>query len=158
MRLPGLGVLVLIGIVAFAVPSLSDREPGKGSDEVTHTRTVITRVVDGDTVVTRAGQHLRIIGVDTPEQGRCGYDAATRALRELVEGRRVALVDPASVVDRDSYGRLLRFVEVGGVDVGLAQLRAGLAVARYDSSDGYDPHPREDRYRTADRRTADLCR
>ena len=111
---------------------------------------VVSRVVDGDTVEIASGAHVRIIGIDTPERGDCGYDEATAALRRMVEGREVELVDPASVQDRDTYDRLLRFVDVAGRDTGLAQVRAGWATARYDSRDGYDAHPREDRYRAAD--------
>ncbi len=47
-------------------------------------------------------------------------------------------------------GRLLRFVSTeGGIDLGLLQLQAGNAVARYDSGDGYPAHPREVEYHAA---------
>ena len=39
-----------------------------------------------------------------------------------------------------------------GWDVGSAMLRAGLAVARYDSRDGYDWHPKERKYHRLDAR------
>jgi hypothetical protein len=42
---------------------------------------------------------------------------------------------------------------VGGVDAGLNLIRSGLAVARYDSRDGYGFHPRQPQYVAADRRT-----
>jgi endonuclease YncB( thermonuclease family) len=153
MRTPVVGTLALVGVVAVAASAISD----DASRDATRTRATIVRVVDGDTVVTTSGDHVRLIGMDTPERGTCGYDAATRALRALVEGQRVVLVDPANVDDRDVHGRLLRFVEVDGVDVGLGQVREGLATARYDSRDGYDAHPREVRYRQADRRTRGAC-
>ena len=123
------------------------------------TRTVVvSRVVDGDTVEIASGAHVRIIGIDTPERGACGYDEATEALRRMVEGREVELVDPASVQDRDAYDRLLRFVDVAGGDTGLAQVRAGWATARdCYSRDGYDAHPREERYRAADPQHASPC-
>jgi endonuclease YncB( thermonuclease family) len=50
----------------------------------------------------------------------------------------------------DRYGRLLRYVDVGGVDAGLQELEAGFAVARYDSRDGYGAHPREASYIATD--------
>lgn len=117
----------------------------------------MVRVIDGDTVEIAAGQRVRIIGIDTPEVGACGSAAATAAMRRMVEGRKVELVDPGSVQDTDAYDRLLRFVVVDGEDVGFAQIRAGRASARYDSRDGYDPHPREDRYRSADRSSPGPC-
>jgi endonuclease YncB( thermonuclease family) len=69
----------------------------------------------------------------------------------------VVLSNPGSVQDRDTFGRLLRFVDVGGRDAGLAQIRSGLGVARYDSRDRYDPHPREELYRRADQETVGVC-
>jgi hypothetical protein len=54
--------------------------------------------------------------------------------------------------DRDRYGRLLRYVEIadGTVDVGAHLLVDGVAVARYDSRDGYGHHDREATYHWLD--------
>ena len=106
--------------------------------------------IDGDTVRTTLGT-VRLIGIDTPERGRCGSNKATRLARRLAPvGSTIRLTNPGSVQDTDKYGRLLRYVNRGGVDVGARQIRAG-AVARYDSLDGYDHHPRQRPYRKADR-------
>src|SRR4051794_28356599 len=84
-------------------PQDSARSPG----------VLVTRVIDGDTLVIADGRHVRLIGIDTPEKDECGYRAATVALRELVEGRRVRLPNPRSVQDQDRYDRLLRYVDLG---------------------------------------------
>ncbi len=100
---------------------------------------------------------MRLIGVDTPERGVCGAKAATRISRQAAPpGSRVRLVDPPSVRNRDDYGRLLRYVDKGRVDVGLSLVRAG-AWARYDGIDGYDAHPRQAAYRAADAAQLDFC-
>src|SRR6478736_4695594 len=110
----------------------------------------VLRWIDGDTVRTTLGT-VRLIGIDTPERGRCGSNKATRLARRLAPvGSTIRLTNPGSVQDTDKYGRLLRYVNRGGVDVGARQIRAG-AVARYDSLDGYDHHPRQRPYRKADR-------
>lgn len=114
---------------------------------------LVVRVVDGDTLELGNGETVRLVGIDTPERGRCGYDAATERLRAMVGGERVRL--GASDEDRDAYGRLLRYVDLGSLDAGLRLIEAGLAIARYDSRDGYGRHPREDRYVAADRRSPD---
>lgn len=123
----------------------------------------VTRVVDGDTIeVSRDGvvERVRLLGIDTPERGQCGYDAAAALVTDLVTGREVTLV-PGSSDDRDRYDRLLRFVEVtvdgAVVDVGLRQLEAGLAAEVYDSRTGYPRHDREDTYIAADEATPDVC-
>jgi endonuclease YncB( thermonuclease family) len=115
---------------------------------------LVTRVVDGDTLELGNGETVRLVGIDTPEVGECGYDRASVALGRLVTGRQVRLSE--SDEDRDRYGRLLRYVDVGGVDAGLRQIRSGLAIARYDSRDGYGFHPREPRYIAADNATRNL--
>ena len=140
-------MLLVVGLVAagvFVARAVSDDIRGDG-----RSREVVTRVIDGDTVEISSGEHVRLIGVDTPEIGICGYGAATARMRRMVEGHTVVLVNPDSVRDTDTYGRLLRYVDVAGMDTGLAQIRAG-ARARYDSRDGLDPHPREDQYHRAD--------
>jgi micrococcal nuclease len=119
--------------------------PGAGGRE----NGAVSEVVDGDTVDLGDGRRVRLIGIDTPEKGECGWAEATTLLEGLVEGRTVVLVTGARS-DVDRYGRLLRYVEVDGVDANLAMIASGRAVARYDSRDGYGSHPREAAYVQAD--------
>ena len=114
-------------------------------------------VVDGDTIRLRSGVYVRLIGIDTPEVGECGYRAAKRKLNQWVGGT-VRLVNPASVDNQDQYDRLLRYVHDSGRDTGLGLIRLGLAKARYDGRDGYDRHPRQATYRRADRNNRDRCK
>ena len=117
-------------------------------------------VIDGDTIEVRdaAGtvETVRIIGIDTPERGECGFEDAADALARLVAGQPITLVAGAQD-DRDRYGRLLRYLDVGPVDAGLELIRDGYAIARYDSRDGYGRHPREDTYVAADGTSASVC-
>lgn len=113
-------------------------------------------VVDGDTIRLESGAYVRLIGIDAPEGGECGYGRAKAKLDRMI-GSTVRLPNPSSVQDRDRYGRLLRYVMVGDRDTGLVLLRHGLAKARYDGRDGYDWHPRQRRYRTADANNPDIC-
>lgn len=110
---------------------------------------LVTRVIDGDTIELGNGAGVRIVGIDTPEVGQCGYDAATRHLSRLVLDERVRLTMSDESVDH--YGRWLRYVDVGPVDAGLHQIEQGFAIARYDSRDGYGFHVREPAYIAADR-------
>jgi len=105
----------------------------------------VTSVLDGDTIAVTGGRRVRLIGIDAPERDECEGPVATKKLRDLVLGERVVLVKGART-DKDRYGRLLRYVDVKGKDAGLALLKRGLATPRYDSTDGYGKHPREDRY------------
>jgi endonuclease YncB( thermonuclease family) len=101
----------------------------------------IVRVLDGDTLVARAGGRrvmVRLLGIDAPEThggpAECGGRAATRQLARIAPpGSRVRLVtNPDSGGTRDRYGRLLAYVVGRQGDLGERQLRAGLAhVYRY---------------------------
>jgi len=110
---------------------------------------LVIKVVDGDTIDLGNGRTVRLVGIDTPERGQCGSERAGDNLARLVLGKRVRLA--MSDEDTDRYGRLLRYVDIGRVDAGLAQIEQGYAVARYDSRDGYGFHPREPSYVRADR-------
>ncbi len=118
---------------------------------------VITRWVDGDTVDTTAGR-VRLLGIDTPEHGRCGFDEATAQAEALAPvGSAARLLRVPDDDDTDRYGRLLRYVWVGSTDVGLSLIESGVAIARYDSRDGYGPHPAEAEYIAADEASANIC-
>lgn len=122
---------------------------------------IVVDVVDGDTVDVRQGdltERVRVIGIDTPERGECGYEQAADVLAGHVLGQDVVLI-PGARDDHDRYGRALRYVDRAsdGLDAGRSLLDTGLAVARYDSRDGYGGHPREGGYVAADAATADAA-
>lgn len=152
---PAAGDPVVTQTVTETVPATDATEASPSVEPVVEEPTyVVTHVVDGDTIDLDSGDSVRLVGIDTPERGECGFGPAQSALKRLVLGKEVTLV--ASDEDADKYGRLLRYVEVGDLDVGLRLIRKGLAIARYDSRDGYGRHPREDRYITADAAAADI--
>ena len=148
----GLALVLESGVDLFDRMSEAPGPTGASSAEAR-----VSYVVDGDTLVIGSGAHVRLIGIDTPERDQCGYREASDALRTLVEDRTVTLVNPKSVRNKDTHGRLLRYVDRAGQDAGFDLIKAGLAVARYDSRDGLDPHPREDRYHDAGRRVDSIC-
>jgi endonuclease YncB( thermonuclease family) len=127
-----------------AVPAAS---PAVVSPQKAKTYKVVS-VTDGDTLRLANGESVRLVGIDAPEEGACGSLRASDLLVSLVEGRRVTLTAP--VDDRDRYDRLLRYVDIGTMDAGLRMIKNGLAIARYDSRDGYDAHPREGLYHRSD--------
>jgi len=95
---------------------------------------LVKSVPDGDGLILADGRRVRYIGIDAPEvwnRWRGGAEPFAReakALNErLVAGKRVRLV--RDIVDRDKYGRLLRYVYVGNVFVNAEMVRQGLARA-----------------------------
>ena len=99
---------------------------------------VVARVADGDTLTLTNGSRVRLLQIDSPEvgQGECYAQAARAALLRLAPvGSRVTLeVDPA--LDRvDRYGRLLRYVRRGPVNVNVELVRRGAAAPYFYGGD-----------------------
>ena len=86
---------------------------------------VVKRVIDGDTVELSDGTRVRLIGIDSPESGDCFSVESTNALRELIEGKNVAL--EKDVQELDKYGRTLAYLYVDGTFVNLEMVINGFA-------------------------------
>ncbi len=143
-RLADLGAGVCLG-VAIAVAAQvkgEGREVPPSAPEVRSQpqgfRATALSVLDGDTFEARVtvfpGQEIvtrvRLAGIDAPERrGRCAgekaaAEAATRALRKLVDGRPLTLTD----VEADKYfGRVVARVASGAGDVAEALMADGHA-------------------------------
>ncbi|MFG6490815.1 thermonuclease family protein [Microbacterium sp. P03] len=150
-------VLIMAGLLVGCAP-----QPPAGSatssTPAADAQVRFASVVDGDTIETSEGT-VRIIGVDAPERGACGYAEASAFIASLLsEGDPIILTLPDGQNDEDRHGRMLRYVDTEpGVDVGSSILAAGLGIARYDSTDGYPSHPREADYHAAQIATSDAA-
>lgn len=89
---------------------------------------IVQFIIDGDTIVTDLGA-VRLVGIDAPEKGKCGYEEASERLRILVDKKTVTLVDDTKQQDRDDYGRLLRYIEINDEDAGTILIREGFVQA-----------------------------
>lgn len=93
--------------------------------------TVISRVIDGDTVELVDGTRVRYIGIDTPELGSgrtapdCLAQEAKKANASMVEGKTVAL--EYDVTRQDKYGRDLAYVWLDGEMVNERLIKEGYA-------------------------------
>ena len=86
---------------------------------------VVTRIVDGDTLVISTGEKVRLICIDTPETGDAYASQAKRHLTTLTLNKSVVL--ERDVEDTDKYGRLLRYVYVNNFSVNKDIVHSGLA-------------------------------
>jgi micrococcal nuclease len=104
----------------------------------------VVRVIDGDTLVVRLGsqeERVRLLGVDTPEMPRRGWAGeywageATAFVRGLLpEGSAVTLRRDPQRKERDSYDRLLCYVELADgrlLNAELIRSGHGYAFTRY---------------------------
>lgn len=116
-------------------------------DRVTSNRTVyqVIEVIDGDTFRIKSGKEdrrVRLMGVDTPEAGKCLAEGAKDKLTELVMGKDVILKDQFS----DPYGRIMANVFAGNIYVNKEILLSGLGRMDYYEN----PHKEELRVAYAD--------
>jgi endonuclease YncB( thermonuclease family) len=82
---------------------------------------------DGDTVTVLDGNHrqykVRLAGIDAPERRQPFGDRSRQALAAMVFRQHVAVEWHKT----DRYGRLVGVVRISGRDVGLEQVKSGLA-------------------------------
>ncbi|MBU2698797.1 thermonuclease family protein [Pimelobacter sp. 30-1] len=150
------GALVLVGLGAIALQQGYFTTGGTTAKDAPRTQARVERVVDGDTIRIRTAKgrekSVRILGINTPElarngkPGECYAAQATKVLQDLLDQApdrgRVELIGDPTQDNKDVYGRLLRYVEVGGRDVGATLIRRGAARARED----HPPVQRAERY------------
>ena len=92
----------------------------------------ITRVIDGDTIVTENN------GIDAPEKSqhnpeKCLSDRATQKAKDLLEGQYVDLEKDVS--DTDKYGRLLRYIWLNNQLINNTLVEEGYAKASFYNPD-----------------------
>lgn len=117
------GGAIILGMFLIAGRNDSTVKIGEPATAVMHDYSVeiaygkavrVARVVDGDTVELINGDHLRYIGIDSPEEFKpdtpvqCFAREAAEKNRELVEGKDIIFYKDVS--SRDKYGRWLGFV------------------------------------------------
>jgi len=112
-KLKSLSILILVGLLLLAGCA------GKAAGPT------VATVIDGDTLLLQGGGKVRLLGINAPEEGQPYFEEATARLRELVEGKQVRL--EKDIVKRDQYGRLLRYVFLGGENINVKLVREGLA-------------------------------
>jgi len=104
--------------------------------------TIVTKVIDGDTVVVEGGWHVRLLGMDADEKDYPCYDPARARLEYLVlakqgspVGLRPRVTLEKDVSDVDQYGRCLRYIFLGTTNIDTQLVKEGLAVARFYAPD-----------------------
>ena len=129
------GVLTVIALALWASTTAQNKSSPRELTpaQLAANTDMVTRVLDGDTIVLAGGDKVRYIGIDSPElyggsEAECFAKEASERNRELVLGERVRL--ESDVSETDKYGRLLRYVYVNGVLVNEVLVLEGLARAR----------------------------
>ena len=128
------GVLVIGGAIYFS--SKEKSKPGlppPPAQCLAPEKTIVTKIIDGDTIVVEGGYSVRILGIDADESGYSCYQPAKSRLEELILNKEVKL--EKDVTDLDQYKRCLRYVFLSDQNIGLELVKEGLAIARFYEPD-----------------------
>ncbi|MEX0869881.1 MAG: thermonuclease family protein, partial [Candidatus Spechtbacterales bacterium] len=108
--------------------NIDNTDTSDKTDTPTKQTHLVTRVIDGDTVELQNGERVRYIGINTPElPNGCFAKEATEYNEQLVLNKTVTLEQGPD--DRDSYGRLLRYVYINNIFVNQNLVETGHAYA-----------------------------
>ncbi|MEK7648831.1 MAG: thermonuclease family protein [Patescibacteria group bacterium] len=101
-------------------------------------KTEVLHVIDGDTLIIKTGkkiEHIRILGIDTPELytsktgvAQCYARESLAEVRKIVKGNKQLDIEKDSLAkNRDAYGRHLRHVNHGSMSLSEHLVRNGFA-------------------------------
>ena len=118
----GAGAFLYLQWTAFSNEFLQEKPKS------TLDRRIVTKVIDGDTIIVSGGDTIRMLGIDTDEKGQPCYAKAKDHLYELLINKEVTIEQDGP--QKDLYKRLLRYVFLRGENVNERMVREGYAVAR----------------------------
>lgn len=104
-------------------------------EQSTTEETIVTKIIDGDTVIIEGGENVRILGIDCDEKGKKCYGAAKNRIEELLLGKKVILERDKE--DKDQYGRYLRYIFLNGKNINVQMVEEGYCVARFQGESKY---------------------
>ena len=129
-----IGALIVGIAVYFGLQKSSEEELSSTPTEcLAPSEVIVTKIIDGDTVVVEGGYHVRLLGIDADESGYPYYQTAKSRLEELVLNKEVRL--EKDVTDVDQYGRCLRYVFLDDQNIDLQLVKEGLVIARFYEPD-----------------------
>jgi len=123
-------ILVLICLILFAIAyspldNLLEKEFGQTNIAL------VTRIVDGDTIELQTGEHVRLLGINTPEKGEKYYDKAKEFLEKEILNKTVEL--KFGKEKTDLYNRTLAYVFFQGENINKKIISNGFANAYFPS-------------------------
>ncbi|MSU60417.1 MAG: thermonuclease family protein [Candidatus Staskawiczbacteria bacterium] len=129
--------LIIGGAIYVTKPDFIIKAPGKvGAPEsgvkaslgcYAPENTVVTKIIDGDTIIVEGGYHVRLLGIDADEENDACYDSAKKRLEQILFGKKIILEKDVKDVDR--YDRCLRYVFFEKENVNIKMVKDGQVVA-----------------------------
>jgi micrococcal nuclease len=109
--------LIAISIIILVIPVDRKREGRDGlGDSIERkgdSRLRVVEIIDGDTFLLSDGDQVRLIGIDTPEEGQPFFARATAFAESILLGKEVEIKYDRELLDR--YGRRLVYLFVDSI-------------------------------------------
>jgi endonuclease YncB( thermonuclease family) len=96
---------------------------------------IVTKIIDGDTIIVQGGETIRLLGIDCDEKGKECYSSAKQRIEELLLNQKVKLVSGKE--DKDKYNRKLRYVVLNNENINIKMIKEGFCVARIEQETKY---------------------
>jgi endonuclease YncB( thermonuclease family) len=124
----------LLAALTISLVALASAQLSVGAVEA---QTVVASVHDGDTLTLTSGVRVRLLQIDAPEVGGECYSRASRtALLNLTPvGSRLTLESDPKLDKVDRYGRILRYLKRGSMNVNVELVRLGAAAPYFYRGD-----------------------
>ena len=118
--------LLVISLIFLIASSGCQTMAGFATDE--KEAAIVTRITDGDTITIEGGARVRLLGINSPEKGERFYSEGKKFVEQQLLYKQIEL--ERDVIDKDRYGRILRYVWLDGALVNAQIVRQGLAIAQ----------------------------
>ncbi len=126
-------ILITLVFLAVSILFYNNFYQGNAVQNIQRQKTVVTNVIDGDTVVISGGERVRLLGIDAPEKNEFFYKESKQRLEQLVEKQEVMLEKEGE--DKDRYDRLLRYISLNNTNINMQMVEEGYAICYfYDES------------------------
>lgn len=128
-----IGALIIGTAVYLGIRKGGTSPPLSSSECLAPSEVIVTKVIDGDTVIVEGGYHVRLVGIDADESGYPCYEEAKSYLEGLVLNKEVRLEKDKT--DVDQYDRCLRYIFLDEQNINLQLVKEGQAICRFYEPD-----------------------
>ena len=128
MKIKILSILAVVILFLFLIFLISDQN-------LSNKTVIVTKIIDGDTVIVQGGETIRLLGIDCDERGKECYVEAKNRIEEILLNQKVILKKESE--DKDIYGRSLRYIFLNGENINSKMVKEGYCVARFPQESKY---------------------
>ena len=121
-------VIFLLAILSIFYPQLQNLTGHATQQETSKEQAILLRVIDGDTIEINSSEHIRLLGINTPEK-KMPFSNESKSFLEQFVNKTILLEKDKE--DTDKYQRKLRYIYFENRFLNQEILELGLANSYY---------------------------